>query len=326
MPQPVSTPVERRAPRAQSTPPLLSCRDVRKSYGSRAAVDGVSFDITPGECYGLLGPNGAGKTTLVSIVCGILPADGGTVAIERPRGRAVDGPAVGYVPQELAVYVDLSARENLRFFGQLQGLKGRSLEYQVDKLLEVVGLAERGREPVVRFSGGMQRRLSVAIGLIGPPALLVLDEPTLGVDPQSRNAILETVAAMADAGTAVLLTSHHMDEVARLCSRVGILDHGVMVAEGSVDELVASLGGGDRVRVGATAPKDVAVALALSEGVTVVAVDDDAVELHVDEASRRLPEVFEAARQAGHGVVSIDVRRPNLEDVFLARTGRALRD
>jgi ABC-2 type transport system ATP-binding protein len=307
--------------------PLLSCRDVRKAYGDRVAVDGVSFDIRPGERYGLLGPNGAGKTTLVSVICGILRADGGQVTVERPRGAAVSGgPAIGYVPQELAVYLDLSARENLRFFGQMQGLGGRALEYQIDKLLDVVGLADRSREGVYRFSAGMQRRLSVAIGLLGPPALLVLDEPTLGVDPQSRNAILDTVAELADAGTSVLLTTHYMEEVARVCDRVGIVDHGRMVAEGTVDELIASLGGGDRVRVGTAAATPFAAGVHGVDGVRVMSIEPGAVELLVDEASRRLPAIFDAARAAGAAIDSVDVRRPNLEDVFLARTGRALRD
>jgi ABC-2 type transport system ATP-binding protein len=320
----VSTSVPRAESPPAATPPVLECRAVRKAYGDRQAVDGVSLAVGSGECYGLLGPNGAGKTTLVSVICGIIPANGGVVTVE--KSGAVDGPAVGYVPQELAVYIDLNARENLRFFGQLQGLKGQALERQVDELLDVVGLAGRAREAVARFSAGMQRRLSVAIGLLGPPALLVLDEPTLGVDPQSRNAILDTVAGLAAAGTAVLLTSHQMDEVARLCHRVGILDHGRMVAEGTVEELLASLGGGDRVRVGAGQPAAMARALDGSAGVHIVKVDDDGVDLQVDEAKRRLPEVFDVARAAGQDIVSVDVRRPNLEDVFLARTGRALRD
>ncbi|HZQ26408.1 MAG TPA: ABC transporter ATP-binding protein [Acidimicrobiales bacterium] len=296
---------------------------MRKSYGDRVAVDGVSFDIRPGERYGLLGPNGAGKTTLVSVICGIMRAEAGQVVVERGRGG---GPAIGYVPQELAIYLDLTARENLRFFGQMQGMGGRVLEYQIDRLLDVVGLADRSREAVYRFSAGMQRRLSVAVGLLGPPALLVLDEPTLGVDPQSRTAILDMVADLADAGTSVLLTTHYMDEVARVCDRVGIVDHGRMVAEGSVDELIASLGGGDRVRVGTAGGTPLAAGVAGLEGVRVMSMEPASVELLVDEASRRLPAIFDAARLAGAAIDSVDVRRPNLEDVFLTRTGRALRD
>jgi ABC-2 type transport system ATP-binding protein len=300
---------------------------VRKSYGDRVAVDGVSLTIGSGERYGLLGPNGAGKTTLVSVVCGVMEPDDGEVQVGQRTGVPFDGPAVGYVPQELAVYIDLTARENLRFFGRLQGLGGRDLEFQIDKLLDVVGLAGRSREAVFRFSAGMQRRLSVAVGLLGPPGLLVLDEPTLGVDPQSRNAILDTVVELADSGTSVLLTSHYMDEVARVCDRVGIIDNGRMVAEGTVEELIASLGGGDRVRLG-TAEGGAAVAAALSgvDGAQVVHADASSVELLVDDAGRRLPALFDAARAAGRDIESVDVRRPNLEDVFLARTGRALRD
>lgn len=208
---------------------VLECRGLRKSYGDRLAVDDVGFTISPGETYGLLGPNGAGKTTSISMVCGLLERDAGEVFV---NGKPVDTRAVeartaiGYVPQELAIYPDLTARENLRFFGKLYGLSGRALEGRVDEILEIIELADRQHDRADEYSGGMKRRLNIGLGLLNRPKLLVLDEPTVGVDPQSRNAILASVERFREQGMAVLYTTHYMEEAERLCDRVGIIDEG----------------------------------------------------------------------------------------------------
>jgi ABC-2 type transport system ATP-binding protein len=235
---------ESSAARLNGTPgqPVLVCRDLRKRYGERTAVDGVGFEIAAGETYGLLGPNGAGKTTSISMICGLLRRDGGEVVV---AGRPVDigatdaKAAIGYVPQDLAIYPDLTARENLRFFGRLQRLRGKELDRRVDEVLAVIDLADRAGDRTDGFSGGMKRRLNIGIGLLHHPRLLVLDEPTVGVDPQSRNAILSSVAELEKEGMAILYTTHYMEEAERLCDRIGIIDEGKIRAEGTRRELIA---------------------------------------------------------------------------------------
>jgi ABC-2 type transport system ATP-binding protein len=310
--------------------PVLVCSDLHKRFGSRVAVDGVGFHIAPGERYGLLGPNGAGKTTTISMVCGLLRADAGKVEVAgvRVNDRATKAKAaIGYVPQEIALYPDLTGRENLRFFARLYGLRGACRDERVDACLDLVGLADRADDRVDKYSGGMQRRLNIAAGLLHEPRLLVLDEPTVGVDPQSRNAILESIEALGTSGLAVLYTTHYMEEAQRLCDRIGILDEGRLIAEGTRAELVALMGGRDRVRL--TADGDlgaVADALRHVEGVEQVTTADGTVELMVRDARQALPRVFASTTASGAALTGVDVVEPDLEAVFLHLTGKALRD
>jgi ABC-2 type transport system ATP-binding protein len=226
--------------------PLLACTGLRRSFGDVVAVDGVSLAIAPGEAYGLLGPNGAGKTTTISMLCGLLEPDAGEITVAGrslstdPRGAKA---AIGYVPQDLALYPDLTARENLSFFGRLYGLRGPDLRARVDQVLEVVGLVDRGDDRVNTYSGGMKRRVNIAGGLLHRPRLVILDEPTVGVDPQSRNAILESVEVLSSAGLSVLYTTHYMEEAERLCDRIGVIDAGKLVAEGTRQELIDRVAG-----------------------------------------------------------------------------------
>jgi ABC-2 type transport system ATP-binding protein len=223
------------------TAQVLVCRGLKKKYGERWAVDGVGFEIAAGECYGLLGPNGAGKTTTISLICGLLDGDGGEVEVSglRVTLRSLDAKAhIGYVPQDLALYPSLNARQNLHFFGRLYGLKGAALAERIDIALGIVGLADRAEESIENYSGGMKRRANIAAGLLHEPALLVLDEPTVGVDPQSRHAILETVRELADKGMAVLYTTHYMEEAERLCDRLLIIVRGQIIAGGAPQELI----------------------------------------------------------------------------------------
>ncbi len=309
---------------------LLECRDLRKRFGARTAVDGVSFTIAAGETYGLLGPNGAGKTTTISMICGLLRRDGGEVVVDgHPLdvGATEAKAAIGYVPQDLAIYPDLSARENLRFFGRLQKLAGRELESRVTEVLELTGLADRADERTDGFSGGMKRRLNIGIGLLHHPRLLVLDEPTVGVDPQSRNAILSSVADLEQEGMAILYTTHYMEEAERLCDRVGIIDEGRIRAEGTRRELVALVGGRDRVTLvagGLLGP--VAAALEQLVGVQEATAADGRIVLVVEEARRLLPAILQAAADEGATVRSVEVVEPDLEAVFLHLTGKALWD
>jgi ABC-2 type transport system ATP-binding protein len=311
------------------SPVVLQARDLRKRYGSIEAVRGVSFEIGEGETYGLLGPNGAGKTTTISMVCGLLARDAGEVTLD---GTPIDVGAVaakagiGYVPQDLAVYPDLTGRENLEFFGRLYGLSGARLRSRMGEVLEIVGLTGRAGDRVDKYSGGMQRRLNIGIGLLHQPRLLLLDEPTVGVDPQSRNAILESIAKLGRQGMAILYTTHYMEEAERLCDRVGIIDAGEIRAEGTRQALVALIGEQDVVRL--TVTGDVAGAaadVAQVAGVARADAGDGTIEIVVAGARQALPHLIAAAEEKAD-VKGVEVVEPNLESVFLHLTGRALRD
>ena len=310
--------------------PILTCNGLRKRFGGRQAVDGVGFEIAQGETYGLLGPNGAGKTTTISIVCGILARDEGTVTV---AGQPLDvgstkaKGAIGYVPQDLAIYPDLTARENLNFFGRLYGMGGRDLARRVDEILAVVDLADRAKERTEHFSGGMKRRLNIGIGLLHTPQLHVLDEPTVGVDPQSRNAILSSVEALSAEGMGILYTTHYMEEAERLCDRVGIIDEGRIIAEGTRRELVALVGGLDKVALSATGNlHDAAEAVRAVEGVEDVTQHEDGIDVLVAEARGRLAAIMAAVSRDGVSIRTVEVVEPDLEAVFLHLTGKALRE
>jgi linearmycin/streptolysin S transport system ATP-binding protein len=309
---------------------VLECEDLRKTFGERIAVDGVGFTIAAGETYGLLGPNGAGKTTTISMVCGLLRRDDGRVTLQ---GRELDTGTVdvkadvGFVPQEIAIYPDLTARENLRFFGKLYGLSGSELDGRIDRLLETLGLADRGNDRTEAFSGGMKRRLNIGLGMLNEPAVLVLDEPTVGVDPQSRNAILDAVEALASQGMAVLYTTHYMEEAERLCDRVGVLDEGVLKAEGTLRELTSLVGEHDRLRIDARGDLAAAAAAARTvTGVSEAVPRDGGLDVLAEDARASLAEIVRAIDGTGAGIISMEVQEPNLEAVFLHLTGKALRD
>jgi ABC-2 type transport system ATP-binding protein len=317
------------ADRARAAP-VLECRGLRKAFGELVAVDDVSFCISRGETYGLLGPNGAGKTTTISMVAGLLEREAGQVLIDgQPMTTTSVGVKAlcGYVPQEVAVYPDLTGRENLRFFASLYGMRGTLARRRVEEILDTIGLRERGGDQVKKYSGGMQRRLNIGIGLLHRPRLLILDEPTVGVDPQSRNAILENVESLASEGMAVLYTTHYMEEAQRLCDRVGIIDQGRLQAEGTSRQLVAMVGEQDRVHVDASGDLAAAArACAAMPGVQKAAVAGSVIDVIADHGGALLPRLLETAAAAGAHVSSVEVTEPNLEAVFLHLTGRALRD
>ena len=231
---------------------ILTVVGLVKHFDDLTAVDGVSFSIAEGETFGLLGPNGAGKTTSISMVTGLLEPDEGTVSVvgERITTSSTKGKAhIGLVPQELAIYPDLTGAENLTFFGRLYGMGGDNLGLRVDEVLDIVGLSDRRDDLTKKYSGGMKRRLNIGIGLLHKPRLLILDEPTVGVDPQSRNAILESVESLSEEGMAVLYTTHYMEEAERLCDRVAIIDEGKIQAEGTRRELVSMVGEKDKIAI-----------------------------------------------------------------------------
>ena len=308
---------------------ILECTDLHKSYGDLVAVDGVGFSIAAGETYGLLGPNGAGKTTTISMIAGLLDKDGGTVVVagNEVTTRSTEAKAaIGLVPQDLAIYPDLTARENLRFFGKLYAIKD-GLDRRVDEVLAIIELTDRADDRTKEYSGGMKRRLNIGIGLLHQPKLLILDEPTVGVDPQSRNAILESVEHLGAQGMAVLYTTHYMEEAERLCDRIGIIDDGAIIAEGTRRELVESIGGRDRLHVAVKGdPSSVLPAVTEIPDVESCTATVDAIEVVAFDAARALPDVVFAVRDAGLGVRSVEVSEPDLESVFLHLTGKALRE
>lgn len=309
---------------------VLVVEGLSRRFGDLLAVDDVSFRIEPGETYGLLGPNGAGKTTTISVVTGLLAADAGTVTVAgtpMTTGSVAAKRHIGLVPQELAIYPELSARENLTFFGRLQGLRGALLTARVQEVLELIGLADRAKDATKEFSGGMKRRLNIGIGLLHHPTLLILDEPTVGVDPQSRNSILEAVETLSVAGMAVLYTTHYMEEAERLCDRIGIIDAGRLQAEGTRDELVRLTGGRDQIRLSGTGDVDAAVQVLRGlEGIERVDADRRTIQLTCRDAPTLVAAVVTGAAGAGMVISDVSVARPDLESVFLHLTGKALRD
>ncbi len=309
---------------------VLRCTDLRKRFDQLEAVRGVSFEIAAGETYGLLGPNGAGKTTTISIACGLLEADAGSVLVdgaELTTRSVAPRSAIGYVPQDLAIYPDLTAEENLRFFARLYGLSATDATTRIGEVLDVVGLRERAHELTKGYSGGMQRRLNIGIGLLHRPKLLILDEPTVGVDPQSRNAILESVEQLSREGMAVLYTTHYMEEAERLCDRIGIIDLGELKAEGTRRDLVALVGQHDRIALQGSGDLDGAVRACGALGaVRAASASDGGITLIVDGARTLLPDLLATAAGAGLAISSVEVDEPDLEAVFLHLTGKALRD
>ena len=309
---------------------VLDATGLAKRFGDLTAVRDVSFSIAPGETYGLLGPNGAGKTTCISIVAGLLERDAGTVIVNGREMTTTSLPPkadVGLVPQDIAIYPDLTGRENLRFFGRLYGMKAAELNKRTDEVLDVIGLRERADDRADEFSGGMKRRLNIGIGLLHQPKLLILDEPTVGVDPQSRNAILESVEELSGAGIAVLYTTHYMEEAERLCDRVAIIDQGEIKAEGTRRELVELVGQVDRIRVEVTGQVEQSlVAIRGMAGVKGASSGDRSVEILASDASQVLAPALSVLTGSGVAVSSVVVEEPDLEAVFLHLTGKALRD
>ncbi len=309
---------------------MIEVEEVRKVYGDLAAVDGVSFAAGEGMVFGLLGPNGAGKSTTIGCISGLLAPSSGRIRVcghdvieEARRARS----CIGVVPQELALYEDLNATANVRYWGAAYGLRGSDLTRRVGEVLEATDLSDRAREPVKKLSGGMKRRLNFACGIVHRPRVLLLDEPTAGVDPQSRVRLLDMVREQAQAGACVLYTTHYMEEAQALCDRLAIMDHGRILAMGTLDELRGLLGERDLLRLsGEFEPERSRNGVEALGDVEVVSIDSGTMLIAVGAASRRLPAIFEAIANAGGRVDETTLNRPNLESLFIKLTGREIRE
>jgi ABC-2 type transport system ATP-binding protein len=310
------------------TPPILDVTDVRKSHGRIAALNGVTFSVAAGELFGLLGPNGAGKTTLISILSGLAKADAGGVRLDGEPfdlRRADQRRLVGLAPQDLAVYADLTARENLDVFGELYGLRGTALRSRVDEVLAAVALTDRAGQRVGTFSGGMKRRLNLAAAVVHRPRLVFLDEPTTGVDPQSRNHIFESVRRLNAEGLTVVYTSHYMEEVEALCKRIAVMDHGRVVACDTLPGLLRLLDGRVRVRLAAV-PPDLPDRLRELPGVRCEVAGGHVVDVACRDVGRTLLALGGLLAERKADVLELETTEPGLERVFLHLTGWEVRD
>lgn len=315
------------------TDPILKSQDLHKHFNGNKAVQGVSFQIAQGEIYSLLGPNGAGKTTTISMLTGLLAPTQGDALID---GHSVVKnvnevkKVIGVVPQEIALYPTITARENLFFWGKMYGLSGKKLNERVDIALEIAGLADRAKDKVGTFSGGMKRRINIAVGLLHEPKIIFMDEPTVGIDPQSRRRILDTVKELNQQGMAVLYTTHYMEEAEELSHRIGIIDHGKLIAQGTLSELTKLVGEFETVQLdvdtGGHSIEETAAALEKLPEVHQAVGEEGRLMIQAREANDILPGVIHHLTQMNVKIHSLKIQEPDLEAVFLHLTGRALRD
>jgi len=308
----------------------IEVRDLRKSFGDLKAVQGVSFVAAAGEVLSLLGPNGAGKSTTISMLSGLLAPSSGEACImghsilHEPEAAKA---SLGVVPQDIALYPDLSARENLEFWGKMYGLRGAALRQRVDEVLVIIGLTERQKDRVAKFSGGMKRRVNIGVALLHKPAVVIMDEPTVGIDPQSRRNILDNVKDLNHQGMTVLYTTHYMEEAAELSDHIVIMDAGKVIASGTHAELIRLVGEQTRLELKLSVPGETVLpAWREVDGVSQASAQNGSVTVLAQDSNLVLPRLFDAAGRLGARITAVEIQEPNLESVFLQLTGKALRD
>ncbi len=308
---------------------MILVEKLKKSYGELRAVDDISFEVAEGELFGFLGPNGAGKTTTLSMISGLLKPDKGRVLVgdmdiwQMPKAAKC---IIGLVPQDIALYEELTARENLRFWGSLYNLSSSELKSNINQWLDRVGLSDRANDTVAKYSGGMKRRLNLAIGMVHNPKVILLDEPTVGIDPQARNTILDLIREIAREGTTILFTTHHLEEAEALCERIAIMDHGKILQTGTVDQLAQVVGDGELVTIHGefTAPafKEALSGLA----VNFLSMEDKTATLSLKSNGTNIASLLQKLTDGGIDIDDLSMQKPSLESVFLKLTGRELRD
>ena len=309
---------------------MIEVEHLRKSYGDLLAVADVDFCAEPGAIFGLLGPNGAGKTTTIGCISGLLKPSDGIISVmghDVVREGRASREKLGIVPQELALYEDLTARENLSYWGSAYGLGGTRLKDRVSAVLDLAGLSDRSKEPVKKFSGGMKRRLNFACGIVHEPEVLLLDEPTVGVDPQSRVRLIDLVQELKKNGTCILYTTHYMEEAEDICDRLAIIDHGKIIAMGTLDELRSILGERDLLRLtGTFDPDAVRKSLSFMESLELINADSGQITLALLQASRHIPAILNALTESGAEIRETTFTQPSLESLFIKLTGKELRE
>jgi len=308
----------------------IQVQNLQKCFGEFAAVKGVQFEVQQGEIFSLLGPNGAGKSTTISMLSCLLVPSGGQAYV---MGHSVVSEAqavktaIGIVPQDIALYPDLSARENLDFWGRMYGLRGTPLSKRVDEVLEIIQLADRQNDRVDKFSGGMKRRVNIGAALMHKPAVIIMDEPTVGIDPQSRRHILDNIKELNSQGMTVLYTTHYMEEAQELSDHIAIMDQGEIIACGTHTELVKMVGELDRINLTINSDSEKVIAdWQATAGVHRVSAEDGHLTVLAEDSNLILPHLFEAATRARVRITSVEIQEPNLEAVFMHLTGKALRD
>lgn len=309
---------------------IVKIEGLVKKFGDFAAVDNVNLKINEGEIYGLLGPNGAGKSTIINMICGIVSITKGKIEILEKDNRKYSSFTkrnIGIVPQDIAVYEDLTCMENVKFFAGLYGLRGEKLQKAAEEALEFVGLSENYRSLPSKFSGGMKRRLNIACAIAHKPKLIIMDEPTVGIDPQSRNHILNSVKKLNEMGCTIIYTSHYMEEVEQICTQISIIDHGKVIAEGTNEELKAIVTDKNTVEITVSGIEEVNTEeIKNIKGVQSVQIDEDKVKVNSSKDINNLDKIISYFTQNNIKIKNIENKVPDLETVFLSLTGRKLRD
>ena len=308
---------------------MLIAKNLSKSYNDVQALSNVSLSIKEGELYGMLGPNGAGKTTTISILSSLLKPDGGEVLYQDKslyKNTSDCKKIIGVVPQEIALYEDLTAIENLKFWGTLYGIKGKQLQSKTDELLDFLGLSDRKNHKIKTYSGGMKRRINIAAALLHDPKIVFMDEPTVGIDPQSRNLIFEVIEELHSRGLTMIYTTHYMEEAERLCDRIGIIDEGRIITEGSLDELKKASSVKEEIQVKFTNPQKTDLVSMSNHFNGQLSIQDNQMILSTSKTNTDLPELIQLCTNANLQLEKLDVRSLSLESIFLELTGKSLRD